>query len=106
MIRDYRDDELRDSVAFPISVKEAIRKSCLDQGLKNRLLSQPTETLRSEGFDLPPGVEVEVLEDTDNVVHLVLLFNAMSSGTELSDALLATIVGGGRKRGTAMSGFS
>ena len=49
---------------------------------------------------------MEVLQDTDEVVHLVLPFNAMSSETELSDALLASIVGGGRKTTTAMSGFS
>jgi hypothetical protein len=106
MLRDYRDDELRGSVVFPVSVKEAIRKSCLDDNFKNHLLGQPTETLRSGDFNLPPGVEVEVLQDTDEVVHLVLPFNAMSSETELSDALLASIVGGGRKTTTAMSGFS
>jgi hypothetical protein len=106
MIREYRDDELRNSVAFPDSVKEAIRKSCVDQNFKNHLLSQPTETLRSRDFNLPPGVAVEVLQDTDEVLHLVLPFNAMSSETDLSDAVLAAIVGGGRKRGTAMSGFS
>ena len=38
MLRDYRDDELRGSVVFPVSVKEAIRKSCLDDNFKNHLL--------------------------------------------------------------------
>ena len=106
MIRDYQDDELRDSVVLPVSVKETVRKSCLDQRLKDRLLGQPTETLRTEGNDLPPGVEVEVLQDTDEVLHLVLPFNGMSSGVELSDAKLASVVGGGRKIPTSKSMYS
>ena len=106
MIRDYQDDELRNSVVLPASVKEAVRKSCLDQGFKNRLQGQPNATLRTEGYDLPPGVEVEVLEDTDAVLHLVLPFNAMSSKAELSDADLASVVGGGRKIPTSKSTYS
>ena len=106
MIRDYQDDELRNSLALPSSVQEAVRKSCLDQSFKNRLLGQPTETLRTEGFDMPPGVEVEVLEDSDEVLHLVLPFNALSSTAELSDKELASVVGGGRKIPTSKSTYS
>ena len=106
MLREYRDDELRNSVILPVSVQEAVRKSCLDQNFKDRLLGQPTETLRTEGFDMPRGVEVEVLEDTDAVLHLVLPFNAMFSKAELSDAELSSVVGGGRKVPTGQSQYS
>ena len=106
MIREYQDHELRDSVVLPSSVKEAVRKSCLDRNFKDRLLEQPTDTLRTEGFDIPPGVEVEVLEDSDELLHLVLPFNGMSSGVELSDAKLASVVGGGRKIPTSKSMYS
>jgi hypothetical protein len=104
--REYRDNELRDSVHLPFGVKEALTKSCLDQTFKNRLLVRPTETLRIEGYSLPPGIEMEVLQDTDEVLHLVLPFNAMSSKAELSDKELASIVGGGRKSETAKSMYS
>ena len=106
MNREYRDDELRDSVALPLAVKVALRKSCGDTTFRTRLVGQPTETLRAEGCELPPGVQVEVLQDTDEVLHLVLPFNAMSSHAELSDAALATVVGGGRKTSTGKSMYS
>ena len=44
------------SVHLPFGVKEALTKSCLDQTFKNRLLVRPTETLRIEGYRLPPGI--------------------------------------------------
>jgi hypothetical protein len=97
MVPEYRDDELRSSVVISVGVKEAVRKSCLDQRFKDRLLGRPTQTLRSEGFDLPPGIEVEVLQDSDELLHLVLPFKAMLSEVELSDAELASVVGGGRR---------
>jgi hypothetical protein len=106
MIRDYHDDELGDSVVLPASVQKAVRKSCLDQTFKNQLLDHPTATLRTEGFDMPSGVEVEVLEDTDEVLYLILPFNAISTTAELSDSELASVVGGGRKTATAMSTYS
>jgi hypothetical protein len=99
MIREYRNDELRNSVVLPVIVKEAVRKSCEDQDFKKHLLSQPGETLRTEGGDLPAGIEVEVLQDTDEVLHLVLPFNSAPSKAELYDAQLASIVGAaGRRR--------
>ena len=106
MNREYLDDELRDSLEFPVSIKGAIRKSCQDQKFKSLLLSQPTETLKAEGWDLPSGVEVEVLQDTDEVLHLVLPFNGISSETELSDAQLASVAGGARRTSGSRSMFS
>jgi hypothetical protein len=106
MMREYQDDELRDSVVIPVSVKEVVRKSCLDPGFKHRLQGRPTATLRAEGYNLPPGIEVEVLQDSDDVLHLVLPFNAISLNAELSDAELASVVGGGRKTATAKTMYS
>ena len=106
MIRAYRDDELRDSVALPVSVKAAVRKSCLDRGFNDRLTAQPTETLRAEGFATAPGVEVELLQDTDEVLHLVLPFNGVSAEVELSNEKLASVVGGGRPTSTGKSMYS
>src|SRR5689334_11517757 len=84
MNREYRDDELRGSVLLPGGVQEAVRKSCVDPGFKKRLLGQTIETLRTEGFDVEAGIEVEVVQDTAEVLHLVLPFNAMASKPELS----------------------
>ena len=106
MNRTYRDDELRDSVVLPESVQGAVTKCCLDQSFKNRLLGRPTETLRAEGFDMAPGIEVELVEDTDEVLHLVIPFNASSTKAELSDSELASVVGGGRRIPTSKSSYS
>ena len=106
MVREYRDEELRSSVVVPVGVANAVRKSCLDRQFKDRLQEQPAETLRAEGYHVPPGMEVEVLQDTDETLHLVLPFNAMSSKTELSDAELSSVVGGGRKTSTGKSMYS
>ena len=106
MNRKYREDELRDSVVLPVSVQEAVTKCCLDQSFKNRLLGRPTETLRAEGFDMAPGIEVELVEDTDEVLHLVLPFHGMSSKVELSDAELESVVGGSRRTASSKSMYS
>ena len=106
MAGEYRDDELRNSVTLPSPVKEAVRKSCRDSAFRSRLVGQPTRTLRAEGYHFPPEVEVEVLQDTDEVLHLVLPFNAMTSKVELSDAELSSVVGGGRRTSTPKSMYS
>lgn len=106
MIRNYQNDELRGSVVLPVGVKEAVTKSCVNLRFKDRLMGQPTETLRTGGYDLPPGVEVEVVQDTDDVLHLVLPFNATASEVELSDSQPAAVVGGGRKTATSKSMYS
>lgn len=73
-----------------------IRKAWTDGAFKARLLSDPAATLKAEGFDLPAGREVRVLEDTAEVVHYVL--PAMPG--ELTDAELDA-VSGGRSSSTA-----
>ena len=105
MAREYRDDELQSSVVIPGGVREAVKKSCLDPSFKTRLLEKPAETLRTGGVEIQPGMQVEVLQDTDEVLHLVLPFN-MSQDSELSDAQLAGVVGGSRKTSTSKSMYS
>lgn len=67
-----------------------IHKAWTDSAFKARLLSDPAATLKAEGFDLPEGREVRVLEDTAEVVHYVL--PAMPG--ELTDADLDAVSGG------------
>lgn len=43
-----------------------------DDDFRKRLLSDPAETLRTEGINLPPEVNVKVLENTADLYHLVL----------------------------------
>ena len=104
--RDYSDDDLRNSLDFPVSVKAALLKSCADQKFKERLLSKPTETLRGEGHALAADVGVEVVQDTDTIVHLVLPFNRLATERELSDADLASVTGGAKRRPGSRNDYS
>ena len=39
---------------------------------RQKLVRDPAGTLKQEGVDLPSGVSVKVMEDSDQVVHFVL----------------------------------
>jgi hypothetical protein len=49
-----------------------VAKAWSDDDLKQRLLNEPAAVLAEQGIDVPPGVELRVVEDTENVCHLVL----------------------------------
>ena len=73
-------------------VTKIIAKAWLDEGFKARLLSDPMATLKEEGVEIPPGVEVRIAVDTDNVRHLLLPMKP--AGEALSDAQLADVAAG------------
>jgi hypothetical protein len=73
-------------------VTKIIAKAWLDEGFKARLLSDPMATLKEEGVEIPPGVEVRVAVDTDKIRHLLLPMKP--AGEELSDAQLADVAAG------------
>lgn len=49
-----------------------VKKAVHDAATRERLLQFPTQVLAEAGVVLPDGMEVEVLENTDRVIHLVL----------------------------------
>ncbi len=61
-----------------------------DDSLKRRLIEDPVTVLREHGIELPYGVAVKIVEDTDQVRHLVL---PSSPSDELTDEELAGSVG-------------
>lgn len=52
--------------------QKVIAKAWTDEAFKKRLLSNPSETLRGEGIDVPGDVEVRAVENTNKVVYFVL----------------------------------
>jgi hypothetical protein len=54
------------------SFGQLVQKATEDAALRQRLLQSPKQVLTEAGITLPAGIEVEILENTDKVIHLVL----------------------------------
>ena len=81
---------------------QMIAKCWSDDSFKQQLLADPVATLKAEGVELPAGVSVKVLENTAQIIHLVLPVRA----TDLSDADLDAVAGGkGGNGGNTMRDF-
>ncbi len=63
-----------------------------DDALKKRLLSDPAAVLKERGITTPPNVQIKTIEDTANVMHLVLPMKPAAA--ELSEEELSTVAGG------------
>ena len=70
---------------------QLIAKCWADEGFKRKLLADPAATLKAEGAELPAGLTVKAVENTDKVFHLVI--PAKPTG-ELSDKDLEKVAGG------------
>src|SRR5476649_2672726 len=84
---------------------DVLSKTWTDETFRLKLLSNPAAVLKAEGVELPAGVEVRVVEDTDRLFHLVLPVKTTLEG-ELSDDDLANVSGGGRKVPTGKTQYS
>jgi hypothetical protein len=62
-----------------------------DKTLKQRLMDAPVAVLREQGINVRAGLDVRVVENTDQVVYLTL-----PSVSQLSDRDLDGVVGGTR----------
>jgi hypothetical protein len=49
-----------------------VAKAWADEDYKQRLLSDPTAVLKEEGVNVPETLDVRVVENTKNLVHMVL----------------------------------
>jgi hypothetical protein len=69
-----------------------VAKCWSDEGFKKKLLADPAATLKAEGvkFELPAGMTLKAVENTDKVHHIVL----PPKPTELSDEQLEVAAGG------------
>jgi hypothetical protein len=63
-----------------------------DEGFKKRLLADPEPVLRESGVAMRPGQQVQVLEDTEHVLHLTLPQKPNSE--ELPEAALERVAAG------------
>ena len=67
-----------------------------DEALKGRFMSDPKAVLAEYGMPVPDGIDVNVVENADNCVHITL--PAPPDGhMDLSDDELSNAAGGGPK---------
>ena len=68
-----------------------ITKAWRDPAFKAELIANPAAALKGEGIDVPAGMKVTVVENTDKLFHLVL---PPAPTDELSDKELDAVAGG------------
>ena len=71
-----------------------------DEALKARFMSDPKAVLAEHGMDVPEGINVNVVENTDTTVHVTLPAAPTANG-DLSDEELENAAGG-----TLITGFN
>ena len=64
-----------------------------DEALKARFMSDPKAVLAEHGMDVPDGMDVKVVENADNCVHITMPADPTGSN-ELSDEELSSAAGG------------
>ena len=75
-----------------------------DEALKARLMSDPKAVLKEHGLDVPDGIDVKVVENADDCVHITL--PAPPDGhMDLSDDELSNAAGGSPLTGIALVGL-
>ena len=69
---------------------QLIAKCWADEDFKAKLLADPAATLTAEGAELPEGMTIKAVENTDTEFHLVI----PAAPTDLSDDDLDNVSGG------------
>lgn len=69
---------------------QIVAHSWEDPEFRAKLLADPGATLNANGVAVPDGKRVEIVEDTDDVLHVTL----PARPSELSDDELETVAGG------------
>lgn len=68
-----------------------IAKALQDETFKQQLIADPAAILKAEGVEIPEGITVKVVADTDSIRYLVL---PATSKRVLSEGELAAAAGG------------
>jgi hypothetical protein len=73
--------------------RQLIARTWRDEAFGLRLLADPTAVLHEQGLEVPAGVQVRVVEDTHQVIHLTLPHRPGSQG-ELADEDMGRVADG------------
>jgi anti-anti-sigma factor len=53
-------------------LNEIIARTALDKAFREEFISHPAEVLQREGIEVPPGVVINIVENTDDRLHIVI----------------------------------
>jgi hypothetical protein len=79
-------------VDFETRWGDLVARAWADSAFKMRLLADPAAVLKEHGMTLPAGITVKVVENTDNLIHLVL--PQKPAAVELTEEELRNVAGG------------
>ena len=65
-----------------------------DEALKARLMADPKAVLKEHGLDVPDNLDVKVVENADDCVHITLPAPPRDGDAELLDDELSKAAGG------------
>ena len=78
---------------FSKTLAELFAACWKDEALKARFMNDPKAVLAEYGMDVPDGMDVKVVENSDNCVHITMPM-APGGHHELSDEELSAAAGG------------
>ena len=81
---------------------QIVAKAWQDEAFMRRLLADPAAVLGEHGVEVPSGVQVKVVANTDRVVYLTVPLRPTDLERGLSAEELARVVGGVRVSGDPM----
>ena len=75
------------------ALAQLFAKCWKDEALKARLMTDPKAVLKEHGLDVPDGIDVKVVENADDCVHITLPAPPVG-GMDLSSDELSNVAGG------------
>ena len=72
---------------------KVVAKAWADEAYKKSLLANPKETLKNEGIDIPDGVKVNFVENTQDTINFVLPFPKKDVAVESEEDRKAASIG-------------
>jgi hypothetical protein len=73
---------------------QLVAQAWADEKLKQRLIANPAAVLQEHGIEVPAGVDMRVVENTDKVSYLMLPPKPAGAVAELTSGQLSGIAGG------------
>jgi hypothetical protein len=89
---------------IPKQYAQIVAKCWADPTFKSKLLANTNATLTAEGVDVPAGVEVRVVENSAQVVYVVL--PAPPAEGEIAEEDMSNVVGANTNCRVSYSGYA